>query len=290
MKLLHADADAGTLQLIRQGVLALALLVVAGMPAETLTAMPLWAYEPLGPFRLLPAGWWEVILSFPFLVGLRITLAALLTAALLLRPGGWWIAVTMAASWLLVFLLSLPRGFADFSHPELSLAILLLALPWFALADRLQARCGRPSPPAHTLVPLTLLFLLTYVLPGVRRVFSMGAELFNPEHTWAWMTQHLHEAGALGPFDAAWLDASPLVRWSLAAGFPFITLLELLAPLALVSRPFRLVFLVAMLAFHAGSILLYRLYFLENMALLVLLLIAWGQGSARRKPQPAAAR
>jgi len=279
MKILHADADRATLELVRRAVVVVAILVTATQPVTDLAALPVEAFTPVGPLRLLPEAWWSPLLSWPVLTGLWLSCFSALAASLLLqscgREGRYPVTVTLLAGGLFTLLLALPRGFTRVHHAELALAVLLLALPLFALADRLRHRQGNTAKPGLTLVPLVLMFQMTYLLTASRRLFNLGWELFNPEHTWAWCVQHLHETPPLWGLDAPWMEAQPALLGLLSIGLPVVTLMEFLAPVALVWPAFRRMYLVVMLAFHAGAVFFFHLYFIENMLLMVLLLVDW---------------
>ena len=63
----------------------------------------------------------------------------------------------------------------------------------------------------------------------------------------------------------------PIFVTILETGYPIVTLLEILAPLCLVSLWFRRGFLLMMLPFHVMTFLVMGILFWENLALYVLL-------------------
>jgi hypothetical protein len=77
----------------------------------------------------------------------------------------------------------------------------------------------------------------------------------------------------------------PLVALMLKAGFPFITLFEILAPLCLAWPRFRWVFIPFMLSFHLLSLVVMNIFFFDDM-ILYLLLVDW----SRRFPALSAGR
>jgi uncharacterized membrane protein len=76
----------------------------------------------------------------------------------------------------------------------------------------------------------------------------------------------------------------------LNAGFVVVTVLEVLAPLCLFSRRFRLLWLGVMVPFHVATLFLMKIFFWQNLILLVLLLAGverWLPSRARARPTPA---
>lgn len=73
-------------------------------------------------------------------------------------------------------------------------------------------------------------------------------------------------------------------RWLAMAtqvSFPVITAFEILSPLVLFSRPFRLVWLVAILMFHLMSYATMQIFFLQNVLLLPVLLLEFTSPESR---------
>jgi hypothetical protein len=66
----------------------------------------------------------------------------------------------------------------------------------------------------------------------------------------------------------------PPVPTLLLIGFPLVTLVEVLAPLALFSRSFRVIFFATMVPFHVLTLLLMEVSFMENLLLYALLIDA----------------
>jgi hypothetical protein len=83
----------------------------------------------------------------------------------------------------------------------------------------------------------------------------------------------------------AWVLYRPWLSGILSAGFAVITLVEILSPFCLLSRTFRRIWLVSMLAFHVLTLLLMQIFFWENVVLILVLmtgLLVRRRGDARR--------
>lgn len=274
MKLLHAEAGEETLIATRRAILAVGLLPLVTQPLWPLAQAPLETFVPPGPLALLPATGREFLLQ-----GTTLWLLPLFTALALVigiwKARGWsFIVASMLAALGLLLHQGICRGFGHINHAELGLLLLLWALPGYAIADTIQRWRGRPSPACDTLVSITYIFLLSYLLIGALR-FVNAPEVFAVHNQWAWMVERTAEGTAGGFFTWEELGRQPIYAWLLALGFPAVTVLELLAPLALVWKGYRYVFLAAMVGFHMGVIIFMRLFFLENVLLLLILLIDW---------------
>jgi len=67
-----------------------------------------------------------------------------------------------------------------------------------------------------------------------------------------------------------------MVVFFLRAGLPVITLLEITAPLCLISPLYRCIFIPVMLSFHLLSLVLMNIFFFDDM-LVYLLLVDWSK-------------
>ncbi|HEX7879448.1 MAG TPA: hypothetical protein VF720_08565, partial [Candidatus Eisenbacteria bacterium] len=66
------------------------------------------------------------------------------------------------------------------------------------------------------------------------------------------------------------------------AAFPVVTLAEILAPLVLLNRRFRLAWIVIIVTFHLVSWGMMQIFFLQNILLMPFLLHEWAPGSPGR--------
>ena len=274
MTLFNAQAGERTLIGTRRAILAVGFIPQLTQPLGALSMAPVENFLPPGPLAWLPQSVISYLLQ-PSVSWLLTLVTALALALGIWQARGWGfiLSSTLGAVGLLVHQ-AICRGYGHNNHAELGLLMLLLALPAYALADRWQQRRGKSLQAQDTLVALTFLFLLSYVLVGALR-FSAGPGIFDPHNMWAWMVERTAEGSAGGFFTWESIGQQPTYAWLLAVGFPVVTLLELLAPLALVWKAYRYVFLVAMLGFHLGVVLFMRLVFVENMLLLLILLVDW---------------
>jgi len=263
-RLLHEDANAAALTFFRTFVFGLWLVAVVRDPLARLAALPTSYYEPVGVLRLVPEGAQAALLSAPGLVTLKSLLVLVL--ALSLVPRLFRFAGSVAVV-LLVVHQSLIRGFGHVNHAEIVPLLAALTLAVFAL---LPDREGGPSYNRYAvpILAVALVASVCYSMVGLYRL-SQGVEIFTGDSILNFVVSRslrtsYHDFN-LGGSAVSWRP----VAWMLTAGFPVVTLVEVLAPLVVVSRVFRWVFLGVMVPFHLLTILLMEVSFAENLLLYV---------------------
>ena len=152
-----------------------------------------------------------------------------------------------------------------------------------------MARTRQPTlPRPYTLSGIPLVALLTtlcvtYTLVGVYRLIHGGLDVFTSGSLTFWALRNsfqvLHPGWGLG-----WLLLRhPALSMVLNAGFPVVTTFEVLAPLCVVSRPFRTAFLAVMVPFHLCSWIFMEVFFWRNL-LLYMLLVEWDRVNGEGHP------
>lgn len=268
MTLLHENASGRTLAGVRAWVFGLWLLKIASDPLHRLALLPASLFPPLGPWKILPAGVWAHVHSAEFLTGFRVATVLCLAGAVF-GPGRRLAALLACA--LLTFHQAYVRSFGYINHAELPLLYAAYALAAFPVADRLLGK-GREPLPAAPLVAVTAALCFTYALTAAFRLAAGGLDAFRSDTVLVWLLHDAHYPTyyrwTLGRDLLEHPGLVPLLRW----GFPVVTLVELLAPLGLVCRPWRLAFLAVMVPFHLAMLFLTNILFWENLALFPLLL------------------
>jgi hypothetical protein len=175
---------------------------------------------------------------------------------------------------------SIMRGFSGhIDHKDLVLlyaAWLLAILPW---ADALAKRRGLIPPKPYTLEGISVVAILaalclSYTLVGVYRLVHGGVEVFTSGSLTFWALRNSYQVTDPTWGLGRWLPQHPMLDRALNAGFPIVTMFEVLAPLALVSRTFRRVFLAVMVPFHVLSWMVMEVFFWKNL-LLYPLFVEW---------------
>lgn len=269
MKLLHTDATPASLKFLWIYVFGIWFVSVLFDPLPVIAKLPPAIFEPVGAFRYLPESfkaWW---FTESVLFWLRIgTLASLFVAAVKRS----WVA-GIVASFLLTVCQATVRGCGKISHDDLPMLYAAYCVSLFGMADAWVAkRAGRSGKAANLAsIPwIVTVFLLSlcYSLLGSYRLARGGLELFQSDSLKWYMVHNAHLPSAFPAWDVIRvLSEYPWIYPIVKAGFPIITLFELLAPLAIVFRRFRIAFLCVMLPFFVFNWLFMSLIFWQNFLL-----------------------
>lgn len=274
---LHTSVSAQKLGAVRIAVFAILLVYVLLTPLERFASLPAELHVRMGLLRLLPDEAWAGLRSAAGLSILRGSIAAGAVLCVLGTRGYRVIAAITVALWL-VFEASLYLGAA--SHRELATLYCAMLLAVFPAADGLSLRARRSSPRgspalyAAALQLMTFSLLLTYAVTAFYRLAHGSPEVFWDGSMVAHLVSNSGRNGTFG-----FTHGVELVRalggstWVLDVAFFVGTLLEALAPLCMLSRPFRRAWLGFVLAFHTANWLAMNIEFFLNSALAVVLLV-----------------
>ncbi len=274
--LLHEQASPRALGVVRAWVFTLWLGDLLREPIHELAELPLECFQPIGVLRLLPATVWPAVFTPECLWTLKIGLAVLLLPLIL--GVGPYRTLAVTACLLLTFWQGLHRGMLSVVHRELALLYVTYTIALFPAADAFSLRRGKkefasPAMYRAPLVAATLMFCLTYMAVGVRRLTEGGVEIFLDGTILRYVVLRSAEPGFWSE-GAGWLVLEhPWLGWLVQTAFPVVTAFEVCAPLCLFSRRFRWAWLVVMLAFHWGSRSMMQIWFLHNVLLMPVLLI-----------------
>lgn len=164
------------------------------------------------------------------------------------------------------------RGTGVIPHANIVLILTTLVLCFFPAGDAFTLPGKRPRTPRSpalyrgALVAVALVFSLTYVFAGARRLSESGAEVYFDDTiltATVVLSSELSPSGGLG----VRATESPAAAWALRIGFPIVTLFEWLTLLCLISTRFRWLWLAVMLPFHVGTGFLMGIWFWYNLAL-----------------------
>ena len=269
--MLHQKVSPETLGCARIWVFGIWLVSVSLTPFSDLARFPAETLRPIGVLQLIPSSAWPVLLSPSGLLGLKVALLAGLALAVLGLPGYRPVALLTCA--LLTFYQGLVRGFTYTNHGELPLLYVAWVLALFPAADALAlgARRGAARAPVIYSAAMqlsALLLLLCYSLVGVRRLVESAPGIFLDGTIIHYVAARAAPGrGAFGDLGLAVLEHPGIAR-AITLGFPVIALFEALAPLCLVSRSLRLVWLPMIVAFHLGVWVLMGFLFLFNLLMM----------------------
>lgn len=299
MTTLHENASPRALGVLRAAVFLIWLGDLLRESFRDLAALPLEMFQPLGLLRLLPAAAWAHVFTLEFFGPFRVVLALLLVA-LMLGVGPYRLLAPVAWG-LLIFWQGLPRGMVGNVHRELALLYVTGIIAFFPATDGFALRpprrpAGAPALYRAPLMAATLVFCLTYVLVGVRRVTWGGPGIFLDDTILRYVVVRSAEPGFWSGGAGLAVLSHPWLARAMEIAFPVVMLFEIAAPLVLFSRRFRLAWAVVIVAFHFGSWSLMQIFFLQNLLLMPFLLLeidpilAWlDRRWGRRVAAPAAA-
>ena len=285
LQLIHRDATRAALVFFQIYVFALWFIRIATEPLHRLAVLPRGYYDPVGVLRFLPDATQAWLLSTEGLLALKTAL--LVTCGLSLWPRAFRYSAPVAAV-LLVVHQSLIRGFGHINHAEI---LSLLAAITLAIFANLPQRRPSPAynPNAVPLITVALVVTLCYSFVGLSRIHA-GISVFTGDTIINYVVSRslrsYYYDFNLGMAAASWVPAVYLLR----AGFPLVTLIEALAPLVLVSRWFRGMFLAVMVPFHFLTLVLMEVDFMENLLLYIVLVDfstlfgRWAPSYASRPP------
>jgi hypothetical protein len=270
--MLHEKASARELGLARIAVFGMWFGHVLMIPSQDMAAVPVDLLEPAGVLALLPGAVWSVLWTPSGLWSLKVILLVGLGATLLGTRR--FHTVALATCLLLTLYHGMNCSFGYVNHAEIIPLYAAYILAVFPSADALSL--FGPHRLANTLavyrgalVAVTLVFLLTYSLVAVRRLCLSGPGIFVSDT----ILYQIAGGGVVPPaclglkaLETSWVI--PLLR----AGYPLVTLCELLAPLCLFSQAFRRLWKIVIVPFHIGTWLLMGIAFPMNLLFIAVFL------------------
>lgn len=274
--MLHQRVTPWTLGVIRAWVFGIWLLIIVPDPFYLLAELPISIFEPLGLMRFVPASGWTWILDVQFLYGFKFLLLVFLVLSML----GVWpyhpIAITTAV--MLTFHQGLVRGFSYINHAELGALYAVYVLALFPATDgfawrRRKANLAPSTTYSAALLLMTAMLLFTYTAISSFRLAHAGPTIFfsdSMKYYIGWLT---FRDGDFGWDVGKWVFEYSSLALLVKFGFLLATCFELLAPLCLIYRRFRYVWLSVMVSFHFSTLFLMNIFFWENLLLFPVLLI-----------------
>ena len=270
---LHRSATALTLAAARIYILGIWLVRILIDDTASISYLDPALYHPFGVMKLVPVSIISQLLTPAGLWGLSSWIIGILVLGILGIGNRQTVFITL--SLLLITYLGLLKGFGGHvNHRELVLLYMTFALailPCFdalALTPDRQRETREPGVYSASMIALCLILLFQYTAIGAARIFVGTPDVFNLEVMRGWiLSRNLRpnpyefELGRLAL-------ASPMLLW---CALPISTVLELLAPIVIWSRPWvRGLLLLALAAFHGSILLLMNIPFFENILLLFL--------------------
>jgi hypothetical protein len=281
--LLHDRASPASLGLFRICVFSVWFLYLLLDQVHLLGLLPPDAFSAPGILRVIPEGLWQLALSEGGLTVFRLVIiGGVLVVILGVLP---YRLVTIGVAILLVLYQGILRGFSGhMNHAELLLLYAAVVIAIFPCFDGLSVRKPKGGPHdrsqyAAPLLIMAFLFCFTFSFVGAARL-SQGPDFFYTQTLRNLILKNWIQMGGLSthgfaPPAAPFLPLEILPGPILQASYAVASLLELLAPLALISRRFRQVFAVFVIVFHTSTAYAMGVPFFENLPLIVVFSEKW---------------
>ncbi|HYI61789.1 MAG TPA: hypothetical protein VEW93_08300 [Acidimicrobiales bacterium] len=273
--MIHARARAPHLAVLRVTVFGIWFVTVAQLRVRQFATIPPELVQPPGLLRALPL---EELLARPNLLQVLqvVALVGCTLAVAGVRPFPVVALPTVAVLFVLDGAMKSVGGFTNHAQTAVLYAAGILAV--FPAADAWSV-ARRPAPDRRSpwlhrapLVLSTLVITTAYTMIGLRRLVDGGLSLVTGASVETWLVSRSLEYGRY-PFDDGLLVLEH--RWLLGlavAGMALTTCFESLSLLTLRSDRFRLVWLAVIVPFHVVTLFAMRIFFWENLILVVVLL------------------
>ena len=287
-RLVHADASAETVAMLRIGVFALCAAEASVLLMHPIE-LPAGAYSAFGFQTLLPAPWLRWMQSIG---GQQVTGWVALVTALAAAIGFFPKFLMPVATVGLVVTQMLPRsvqGFVNHAQVPIMLCALLLSVgpasDSLTIWPRPRIIPGRRDYQS-TVVLMLAMICVGYLFISAHRIAYGGWELFSSDSLAQWIVRRNLGAPSAETEFGMMLVRNPTLALIAKIAFPFITLLEFSAPLCLLSRRYRVFFVPVMLSVHLMIYLTMHISF-SQLALLYVVFIDSRHWSPRRLDAPA---
>ncbi len=296
-QLLHGDASSAALVFYLKFFFTMWLIRYLFDPLQTLSNLPLEYAGPVGPLQWMPVAWYEAIHSFTGLMMLR---AGIVVCAVGVWFGRTRMISAMIGCVVLTMIACVIRGFGgQINHAEIGPLLVTWVLTLFCFRlpqDKISVPTTQEHPTASVaLITATMVLALVYAFVGIARLTNGGVELFLGDTIQRHVTRGSYSDWVLPQNFSNWVRDYPAIAWQLKIGTLLVTLVEIAAPFALISKRVRYVVLITMPLFHLGAILMFKVIFVEQMLSLILLINVspWlaaraRQNATKRSQKPAA--
>lgn len=283
----HLGAGPRQLAIARIATFGIWIVVLFRSRVDSLHFLPSDIIDPRGIGRLLPT---EAVLSSP---GAALAVQILATVGCLacmlgVRP---WALVAWPTAALLLFHHALIVSIGGYvNHAQLVPLYVALVLALFPCSDALSIHGGRA--PAErdaviyraALVACSAVVAITYAFVGGQRLARGGSAMFTGDTLLLEVVRTSLQHGAYGFEIGLELIEARHLFTVLLAGMLVVTVFEALSPLALRFATFRTLWVLAIIGFHIGTLVLMNIFFWESLALVLVLFTPITQ------PRPAAPR
>lgn len=232
-------------------------------PIEDLAYLPLSISSPVGFFKMIPVSLLDTILSVGFLATFKwftVLCLLLVTLGIFTRP------LAFLACALLTFHLGLIKCFSHLQHAELPLLYAVYIISLFPISDALALQPSKhpQRAPQNYSLPIFMIVALVciaYFEVGIYRLIHGGIAIFTEDSMKYWTVWYSYKDQDYGWNVGRYLLDYPLLALFIKLGYPLSTLVEILAPLSILSRHFKKFFVLYMVTFHIAVFITMKINF-----------------------------
>ena len=282
------------LAVLRIVVFTIWLVLLANMDLSLFADLPAEALRPTGLVVLLPL---DTLAASPHLLT-AVRLVAMIGCVACVVGVRPWRGIAATTVVLLLVCDGLAKSVGWYAnHAQFAPLVAAALLAVAPSADRLSLPRRAPAVPdvsslrhGAPMFAVALLVTLSYSLVAARRIFEGGGSVFVDHSILEWsVLRSLEDHHYPWDFGLVLLENQWLLPL-MATGFAITTLFELLSPLALHHRRFRVAWLAVVIPFHFGTLILMNIFFWENLLILAVLFTALprlaGGGRSREASDP----
>lgn len=273
--MIHSTSGPAHLAVVRITVFSIWIVILLGFQVDRLLAVPSELVDAPGLLGPLPMD--DMVADTPLMQGIR--LAALLGCVLCVLGVRPFPLVAVPTVGLLLLIDGVGKSIGGFTNHAQAAALFVAALLALFPAGDAWSIARRPPDPQPSpwayrapLVLSAILITCAYSMIGLRRIVDGGTALVTGPTVELWFVVRSLGYAQYGFDHGLRVLDHPVILWAAIAGMALTTVFEAISPLTLRFARFRTVWLLVIVPFHVATLLTMRIFFWENMVLVVVLL------------------
>jgi len=277
-KIIHQNATRLSLDVLRIWIFGIWLYTTIKGQFQLIGYMPIYLFEPVGFFlRVLPESIWINLLNAELF---NILYLILICSLICVVFKVFYIPSAVVSCLLLTFFQALVRSFGGVIHKQLAILYAAYLITLFAIFQGYYEKNGKKNTSAQMTnlysIPyfaVLVCLLSAYSLMGIHRLLFMGDDIFQSNNLFYWfaMNTKLYSTEFPGDF-LHFIFNHYWAQIMCKIGFVLVTFFEIFALFCLVSRSYRICFILYMGCFHIMTQFAMKFIFWEHLLLFILLI------------------
>jgi len=278
--LIHSNATSETLARFRLVIYVVWLVNIIRTPLHLYSYLPTESFNSWGLYSLfevvIEVSDTDFFLSSDFLYGFKFSLILLLLLCIFgIKPIK---LITILTFLFLLFFDLLVKGHYGFTnHAQSALLFCTFIVTIFPSSNIFTIKFSKEEISAdfrykQALILCSVIILFAYSFIGTHRLVHDGIRVFTEGSILTHIILNSQNYSITGFQFAIGLLQNSFIQSLVISGYIVITIFEILAPLVLIYKPFRIVWLWVMIPFHLSTLFLMNIFFWENIILLTCLL------------------